>query len=524
MLKKLGKNITLINTVAFIMVIIVGGGSIFLAQDILHNVKNSKEMSEHIMAVDVIHADSFQFLLAIHHFLIDPDEVYAEKAVRLLKKLDQEVLQYREAEEDDEHKGPDAELELLDKIYKDIQDQKQILELFKEYAHKGTFDKDTFMSLEEFAYAIEDNISLMNRIHFAKIKKWEEESLSKMWRILFLYLVFVALGGIAIYIGHRFLIKRVVNPLIELSNATIEFAGGIYNKRVHTDSKTEIGLLYDSFNKMAEKLQENDEFLRKFNEELEEKVEERTIELQETNKQLRSTRDALVRTERIAAVGQIAAGVTHEIKNPLNSLSINTQMLMKKFAEKDGTDSSTYESASLIKFEINRINNILEEFVKFAKFPEPRFFDNDINQVIREVVDLISETAKEAGVAMKLSLQEDIPGIKFDARQMKEVLMNLSQNALKAMHEGGSLEINTSIRDGQIIINTIDSGEGIQEKNLEKIFTPFYSTRAGGLGLGLPIVQRIIESHGGKISCISEAGKGTTFEIIFPMEREQGTE
>jgi nitrogen fixation/metabolism regulation signal transduction histidine kinase len=232
----------------------------------------------------------------------------------------------------------------------------------------------------------------------------------------------------------------------------------------------------------------------------------------------------LISSKKLSAWVEMARQIAHEIKNPLNSLSINTQMLMKKFSEKDGTDSSTYESASLIKFEINRINNILEEFVKFAKFPEPRFFDNDINQVIREVADLISETARESCVTIKLSLQEDIPGIKFDARQMKEVLMNLSQNAFKAMHEDGSLEIKTSIRDGHIIINTIDSGEGIQEKNLEKIFTPFYSTREGGLGLGLPIVQRIIESHGGKISCTSEAGKGTTFEIILPMEREQGTE
>ena len=169
MLKKLGKNITLINTVAFIMVIVVGGGSIFLAKDILHNVYKSKEMSEHIMAVDVFHADSFQFLLAIHHFLIDPDEVYAEKAVRLLKKLEQEITHYKDLEEC-EYEGPSPELELLNKIYKDIQGQKQIFKLFKDYAHTGTFDRDAFQSLEEFGYAIEDNISLINRIHFAKIK------------------------------------------------------------------------------------------------------------------------------------------------------------------------------------------------------------------------------------------------------------------------------------------------------------------------------------------------------------------
>ncbi len=521
MLRKLGKNITFLNSIAFLMVIIVGGGSIFLAKDILQNVYKSKEMSEHIMAVDVIHADSFQFLLAIHHFLIDPDEIYAEKSVRLLKKLEQEISHYRDHEVKEVYKqGKSREIDLLNKIYADIQEQKEIFQYFDEFSKTGTFDRDAFQGLEEFGYAIEDNIGIINRIHFTKIKEWEEDSLHKMWEILVLYLVFVALGGLAIFLGHRFLRKRVVNPLIDLSNATIEFAGGTYDKRVHTDSKTEIGLLYESFNKMAEKLQENDEFLRKFNEELEEKVMERTIELQETNKQLRKTRDALIRTEKIAAVGQIAAGVTHEIKNPLNSLSINTQMLMKKFSDDSVANSSAYESASHIKFEINRINNILEEFVKFAKFPEPKFFDNDINQVITEVADLISESAKESDVAIKLSLDENIPSIKVDARQMKEVFMNLSQNAIKSMDKGGTLEIKSSLRDRNIIISITDTGEGIREKNLEKIFRPFYSTREGGLGLGLPIVQRITESHGGNISCSSEPETGTTFEIILPMERE----
>ncbi|MBI4682081.1 MAG: GHKL domain-containing protein, partial [Nitrospirae bacterium] len=173
------------------------------------------------------------------------------------------------------------------------------------------------------------------------------------------------------------------------------------------------------------------------------------------------------------------------------------------------------------KFEINRINNILEEFVKFAKFPEPQFFDNDMTQVIKEVADLISENAKISGVTIKLSLQENLPMFKFDARQLKEVLMNLSQNAVQAMQNGGTLEIKTAAIENIVIINVTDTGEGISENNLDKIFTSFFSTKEGGLGLGLSIVQKIIESHGGKISCTSQIGKGTTFEIILPMERGQ---
>ncbi len=139
MLRKLGKNITLLNSFAFLMVIIVGGGSIFLAKDILQNVYKSKEMSEHILAVDVIHADSFQFLLAIHHFLIDPDEIYAAKAVRLLAKMEKEISHYKEHEEKEVYKdGKSREIDLLNKISEDIQGQKEIFEYFEEYSKTGT--------------------------------------------------------------------------------------------------------------------------------------------------------------------------------------------------------------------------------------------------------------------------------------------------------------------------------------------------------------------------------------------------
>ncbi|MBI4697753.1 MAG: HAMP domain-containing protein [Nitrospirae bacterium] len=146
---------------------------------------------------------------------------------------------------------------------------------------------------------------------------------------------------------------------------------GTLDKRVFTGSRTEIGLLYQEFNNMAEKIQQNDEFQKRFNDELEKKVRERTLELEQANEQLRKTQSALIRTEKIAAVGQIAAGVAHEIKNPLNSLSINAQLLQREVSDKFGPDSLFFESASLIKSEIIRINNILEEFVRFAKFPEP---------------------------------------------------------------------------------------------------------------------------------------------------------
>ena len=517
MLKKLGKSITIVNAVAFVVVVLVGGVSIYLTKNILRNAYHIEKLSKDIIEIDDIHSESYRLVLSIHHFLIDPDPFFSEEAIASISTLRSRVENYRADEIEESQGDKNNEIKYLDTMLDDIKGLGFVQQYFEEFSRTGNFDRDKLINLEEFAYELENTLDKINKIHTDKIAILINESLTNMWIILFIYLVFITIGGVTIYAGHVALVRKVVNPIKELAAATIEFANGTLEKRVYTDSKTEIGQLYQSFNRMAASLQENDEVLRKFNEELERKVKERTLELEQANEKLQNTQLALIRTEKIAAVGQIAAGVTHEIKNPLNSLSINAQMLMKELAEKFGMESSSYESAALIKYEINRINNILEEFVKFAKFPEPQFFPNNINDVIREVVDLISLGAKDLGVDIRLDLQGNGSDFTFDARQFKEVLLNLSQNAIKAMREGGQLKINSRAKDQNVIIQISDTGEGIPEKNIEKIFTPFFSTKEGGMGLGLPIVQRIIESHGGKISCSSTVGEGTTFEIILPM-------
>lgn len=512
MLNKIGKGITIVNAAAFVVVILVGGVSIFFTKDILHNAYKIQEISEDIITTDNIHTDTYRLVLDIHHLLLEEDEFSSSDVLQVLEEIKKKAEDYRDHELKEELSGTNLELEQLNTILDNIENLYVIKEIIDESTATGKFDKEKLFDLEAYAYDIEETADNINRIHINKITRWINESLSHMWTIFFIYLAFIALGGLTIYAGHWALLKNVVNPIKTLASATVEFAEGTFDKRVHTDSLTEIGMLYQSFNNMAEKIQENDEILRKFNEELEKKVTERTAELRET-------RDALIRTEKIAAVGQIAAGVTHEIKNPLNSLAISTQMLMKDLTNQSGTDSPAHKSASLIKHEINRINNILEEFIKYAKFPAPKFFDNNINQVIEEVADLISDSTKESGVTIKLSLQDSVPSLNIDARQFKEIFLNLFQNAIKAMKNGGILEIKSQIKNEKVIINVSDTGKGISEKNLGIIFTPFFSTKEGGLGLGLPIVQRIIESHGGEIICKSKVNEGTVFEIILPIAR-----
>ncbi len=519
MLKKLGKSITVVNALAFAVVILVGGVSIYLTKDILHNAYKIEDLSRDILKVNNIHSDAYRLIISIHHFLIEQDTDHSIDAIKLINDISAKVNQYKEDELHELVKGENRELELLDIIIEDTKGLSAVTELMEEYAKTGQYDRNELIGLEEYVYELEETIKEINKIHLDKIQLWVYDSMQNMWKILFIYLVFILMGGLVIYAGHRTLMKRVVSPIKELAGATIEFAEGKLDKRVSSDSQSEIGQLYQSFNRMAEKIQENDGILRKFNEELEGKVTERTAELQKANEQLRNTQNALIRTEKIAAVGQIAAAVTHEIKNPLNALSINAQMLSRDLTDNLGADSSVHESANLMRYEINRINNILEEFVKFAKFPEPQFYENDINSVIKEIVNLVEGNARKSGVDINLSHQEDIPVFKFDARQLKEVLINLSENAIKSMEGNGLLDIKVAMQNADVIVRVEDTGEGISEKNLSNIFSPFYSTREGGMGLGLSIAQRIIESHGGTIGCMSQVGVGTSFEITIPLER-----
>ena len=523
MLKRLDRNITIANLVAFTMVVLIGGTSLFLAKDILHNAYKIEEESENVMFVDSIHTDAYRLVLGMHHFLIKQDREILHETLKLRSQINKKIKEYISKEEIEKANEKYDEIENLNKMDRDVQKLTVLNDVFQRFIKTGILleeDINLLENTEVFAYEIEALTKEINQIHAKKIKQWIDESLRGMWSIIIIYTAIILFGLPLIYITHRLLKKHITSPIRKLADATSRFSEGRFDDRVYTDSKTEIGLLYQSFNNMAERLQENDKFLRKFNEDLDMKVKERTLELELTNEQLQKTHNALIRAEKIAAVGQIAASVTHEIKNPLNSLSIKTQILFRGIKDKCGrVKCPFYEESNLIQSEIKRINDILDSFVSFAKFPEPKFMQNDINQIVREVAALISSAAKEAGITVELSLSDNLPVFMFDGSQIKQALVNLCQNAISAMPNGGLLKIAAALRNKDVIITVSDTGIGIPEKNLGEIFRPFFSSKETGLGLGLPIVHKIIEGHDGEISCRSKEGEGTVFEIVLPVER-----
>ncbi|MDR2943164.1 MAG: PAS domain S-box protein [Treponema sp.] len=226
----------------------------------------------------------------------------------------------------------------------------------------------------------------------------------------------------------------------------------------------------------------------------------------------------LRRAENLASLTTLAAGVAHEIKNPLGSISIHLQLLQKAFAKKIKTHDSKIEKYfNVLKEEVNRLNLIVVDFLFAVRPMTLDLREGDINKLISQMIEFVRYELEQAKIMCLLELDEKLPGILFDERYMKQALLNLVKNAQAAMPKGGILTIATKQVDNDIRILFSDTGVGISEENLSKIFEPYFTTRESGTGLGLTQVFKIIREHKGEISVSSKEGEGTDFEILLPV-------
>jgi PAS domain S-box-containing protein len=218
-------------------------------------------------------------------------------------------------------------------------------------------------------------------------------------------------------------------------------------------------------------------------------------------------------SDKLAVVGELAAGTAHEIRNPLTSIRGFVQLLLNDFPE--GAHQRQY--IELILSEITRINNIIKEMLLLAKPSDPKLEKVDFSRITNETISLIGAEAVMHGVEIKTFYEEIIPNLFIDPSQIKQVLINIMRNAIQAMPQGGILEVHLKKVNGSIEIDIVDSGIGIPKDYLERIFDPFFTTKADGTGLGLPVSYRIMQNHDGQMKIYSESNKGTTVKLCFPI-------
>jgi signal transduction histidine kinase/HAMP domain-containing protein len=230
-----------------------------------------------------------------------------------------------------------------------------------------------------------------------------------------------------------------------------------------------------------------------------------------------ATKARLIQTERLAAIGKMAAHVTHEVRNPLSSIALNVEVLAE---ELQGADPSVQAPLRAIQREIDRLTAITEEYLRLARVPAPRLEPEDAVTLITEVARFVEREMEASGCALELDIGPDLPLVAADEAQIRQALLNLLRNAREAMPSGGTIVLAAKAVGGGVEISVRDHGAGIAPEHRDKVFDLFFSTKERGTGLGLPLTQQIVIAHGGRIRCEDAPGGGTVFTVWLPAAGE----
>lgn len=216
----------------------------------------------------------------------------------------------------------------------------------------------------------------------------------------------------------------------------------------------------------------------------------------------------------------LAGGLAHEIRNPLSTIGMNLELLAEELENDDSQRARRMlRRIASLQGECRNLEEILNAFLQFARAGELHLSDGNLNTIVSDYVDFLEPQANSMEVELRPHLDSDLPVVMLDKSLMRQALVNLCRNAIEAMPEGGSIDLLTRTRGGDVVLEIIDTGKGMDEKTRGQMFQAFFSTRSGGSGLGLPTVRKIVEAHHGRISCESEVGKGTRFTITLPAKR-----
>jgi two-component system, sporulation sensor kinase E len=231
----------------------------------------------------------------------------------------------------------------------------------------------------------------------------------------------------------------------------------------------------------------------------------------------RRSEQQTIESERFNALTLLAAGVAHEIGNPLNSLNIHLQLIERELRKLDGQKhGELQESIKVARAEVDRLDSIITQFLRAIRPTRPQLRPEDVNSIVEEAVRFFAPEINDRNIVVEQELRSDLPMLEIDRDQMKQAFYNVIKNSFEAMKNRGILRIRTDMDESHVIIRFTDTGGGISAENLSRIFEPYFTTKTSGTGLGLLIVRRIVREHGGEMSIESSEGKGLTLTIRLP--------
>ncbi len=304
--------------------------------------------------------------------------------------------------------------------------------------------------------------------------------------------VLLGAAGLAVALVVFLFTLRTLRPLGVLRRRARQVAAGEYTERTGVTSHDEIGDLAREFDAMADAIQEREQ--------------------------------RLIRSERLATVGRMAAQIAHEVRNPLSAIGLNAELLGDELS---GDAAEARRMVASIIGEVDRLTDITETYLRFTRLPRPRLEREEVGSLVASVVALARGEIAQEGISIEVDIPPDLPDLPADEAQLRQALINLVRNAREALAGAPVKRLGISVAHDRaakrLVVRVSDSGAGIERGDLGKIFDPFFSTKAQGTGLGLALVQQIVVDHGGQIDVDSAPGRGTTFTLAFPIPAASAT-